>query len=82
MLALADVAIDEPSNFKVQTESAKLTRNTSLISPGTSSKMDELSSLGNWANRSAMAWLLIAVGVSTIISYCDNYRSHCASLSC
>ena len=43
MPAPADVAVDEPSNFKDQTESAKPARNTSLISPGTSSKMVELS---------------------------------------
>ena len=44
MPAPADAAVDEPSNFKVQTESAKPVRNTSLISSGTSSEMDELSS--------------------------------------
>ena len=42
-----DVAIDEPLNLKVQVESAKSARNTSSISPGTSSKMDELSYPGN-----------------------------------
>jgi hypothetical protein len=43
MSALPDVAVDEPSNLKVQVEFAKSARNTSLIFPGTSSKMDELS---------------------------------------
>ena len=40
-----DVTIDEPSNLKVQVESAKSARNTSLISPGSSSEMDELTDL-------------------------------------
>ena len=47
MPASSDVAVDEPSNLKVQVESAKPTRNTSLISLGTSSEMYEPSSLGN-----------------------------------
>ena len=47
MPASPDVAVDEPSNLKVHVESAKFAKNTSMISLGTSSEMDELSSLGN-----------------------------------
>ena len=47
MPAPPNVAVDEPSNLKIQVESAKSAKNTSLISPGTSSEMDELSSPGN-----------------------------------
>ena len=47
MSAPPDVAVDEPSNLKVQVESTKPARNISLISLGTSSEMDELSSPGN-----------------------------------
>ena len=43
MPASPDEVVDEASNLKVQVESAKPARNTSLISPGTSSKMVELS---------------------------------------
>uniref|UniRef100_A0A2N9G1H4 Uncharacterized protein n=1 Tax=Fagus sylvatica TaxID=28930 RepID=A0A2N9G1H4_FAGSY len=34
-----------------------------LSSPGTSCEIEELSSPGNCARRSAMAWLLIAIGL-------------------
>uniref|UniRef100_A0A2N9GIA6 Uncharacterized protein n=1 Tax=Fagus sylvatica TaxID=28930 RepID=A0A2N9GIA6_FAGSY len=44
-------------------ESARSASRASPISPGTSCEIDELSSPGNCARRSAMAWLLIAVGV-------------------
>ena len=47
MPASPDEVVDEASNLKVQVESAKPVRNISLISPGTSSEMDELSSQGN-----------------------------------
>uniref|UniRef100_A0A2N9GPL1 Uncharacterized protein n=1 Tax=Fagus sylvatica TaxID=28930 RepID=A0A2N9GPL1_FAGSY len=61
-------------------ESARSASRASPISPGTSCEIDELSSPGNCARRSAMAWLLIAVGVSVVISYWDNCKSHWASL--
>ena len=64
-----ELDVEEPSNFNVQVESAKSASRASPISPGTSCEIDELSSPGNCARRSAMAWLLIAVGVSVVISY-------------
>ena len=64
-----ELDVEEPSNFSVHVESARSASRASPISPGTSCEIDELSSSGNYARRTAMAWLLIAVGVSVIISY-------------
>ena len=64
-----ELDVEEPSNFSVHMESTRSARSTSLTPPGTSCEIDELSSPGNYARRSAMAWLLIVVGVSVIISY-------------
>ncbi len=61
-----DTAVEDPSNLKVQIVSAI---STSSTFPGTSSETIVLSSPENWANRSAMAWLLMVMGVSVMISY-------------
>jgi hypothetical protein len=44
---------------KVQVESAISAKSASLTSPGTSCELDKVSSPGNRARESAMAWLLI-----------------------
>ncbi len=61
--------VEEPLNFKVHMESTRSVKSSFPTPPGTSCEIDELSSPGNCARRSAMAWLLIAVEVSVIISY-------------
>ena len=43
---------------------------------GTSSSSENSSSSRNWANRSAMAWPFIALGVLAFKSYYDNCNNH------
>ena len=47
ILAALGMEVEEPSNAKVQVESAVSTKSASSTSPGTSCELDEVSSLGN-----------------------------------
>ena len=64
-----ELDVEEPSNYSVHMEFTRSTKSAFPTPLGTSCEIDELSSPGNCTRRSAMAWLLIVVGVSVIISY-------------
>ena len=63
---LFEVVVADPSNLMVHF----FPRSSAVAtSPRISSLSEHSSSLGNWASRSTMAWLLTALGVLKPMSY-------------
>ena len=61
-----EAVVTDPSNLMVH---FLLGCSTTATSPRISLLSGHSFSLGNWANKSAIAWLLTALGVLRLISY-------------